>query len=116
MLIAVILSAFFSSFLTSASQIVSPTVEADAVDDVLKIYYNNPSNVPFSSAGHENFREINTFQVKTNDYKSLFLLRIQFHTQLSLKKYDSSELFFFESIARKKFNGYYLFNLCKLLI
>jgi len=115
-LIAVFIAAFFSSFLTSTSQIVSSTVEAETDKEVLEIYYNCAGSIPFSTAGHENFRETNTFQIKTNDSKANFLLRIQSHTQLCLSKFDNSNLFFFESIARKKCNGYYLFNLCKLLI
>lgn len=116
MLIAVFITAFLSSFLTSASQIVSSTVETDTEIEVLKIYYNKANNAPFSNTGHENFRETNTFQANTKDFKTNFLLRIQSHTQLCLKKYDISKFFFFESVARKKSEGYYLFDLCKLLI
>ena len=115
-LIAIFLVAFFNSFLTSTSHIVSSTVETESDKEALEIYYNCASNIPYSTAGSENFREINTFQVKTNDSKANFLLRIQSHTHLCLNKYDNSKLFFVVSVARKKCNGYYLFNLCKLLI
>jgi len=115
-LIAVFISAFLSSFFTNASQIVSSTLETQTHKEVLEIFYNSASSVPFSSAGHQNFRETNSFQIKSNDFKTNFLLRIQSHTQLYHSIFDNSNLFFVESIARKKCNGYYLFNLCKLLI
>jgi len=116
LLTAVLFTAFFSSFLTSASRIVGSTIATDTRIEALEIYYNSPDNVPFSNTGHENFRETNNCEFKTNDFKTNFLLRIQSHTQLCINKFDNSNFFFFESVAKKKFNGYYLFNLCKLLI
>lgn len=116
MLIAVIFTAFICSFLTSATRIVRSIDETVAVNDVLTIYYDTPSNIPFSSAGYENSLESNSFQVNTFVFKPFFLYRIQFHTQLFLSMYDNSNAFFFQGLARKKLEGYYLFNLCKLLI
>jgi len=115
-LTVVFITAVFSSFLTNAYRIVGATTQTETKVKVLETYYNIASNVPFSNSGRENFQESNTFELKTNDFKTNFLLRILSHTQLCFNKFDNSNFFFLESIAQKKFDGYYLFNLCKLLI
>lgn len=116
LLFSVLVAAFFSSFLTSSSNIVSNSDDSEMRNEALEIYYDCASSIPFSTDGHESSREVNTFQIKSNDSKTNFLLSIQSYTQLCLNKFENSEHFFVGSLARKKTDGYYLFNLCKLRI
>ncbi len=116
MLVAIFITAFFSSFFTCTSLVFNPTIDKDSKNEVLTIYFNSANSIPFSSAGSENLHESNFFQVSSNNLKSSFLFNILSHTQLCHNKFIVSNYFFLDIEAQRKIGGYYLLDLCKLLI
>jgi hypothetical protein len=116
LLIGVFFTAFTSSFLSEASQIVSSDYNNKTTVEVLKSYFEMSSNIPYSNSGNV-YKEItHIYEVNKHNFKNYYFLQKQFHSQLFQNKIQISSLLFSDSLAQQKMAGFYLLSLRKLLI
>lgn len=118
LLVGVFISILLSTFLTiDSTKTDRSQKDLSSTNIVQERFFCEAKNLPFSDLCYEQSHNFNGFSLQNiHDFKDYFLLRILFHSQLTQKKLDNSTIAFLKNIAQKKLEGYYLYNLRKLLV
>lgn len=116
MLLAVFGFILLSNFMAVDSKIASQKNCLTETYVIHESFFDKAGAAPFSEGYEQPFDSTVCSFVPIHHFKDTFLFRCLFHTQLSLEKFDYSRIFFLENIAQKKLEGYFLFDLHKLLI